>query len=57
MNRYRLVIIALVSVTMLALELVWTRVFSAEFFYTFAFLTLSLAVMGLGLGVAKKATK
>jgi hypothetical protein len=35
---------------MLALELVWTRVFSAEFFYTFAFLALSLAVMGLGLG-------
>jgi hypothetical protein len=50
MNRYRLIIVALVSVTMLALELVWTRVFSAEFFYTFAFLTLSLAVMGLGLG-------
>jgi hypothetical protein len=28
----------------------WTRIFSAEFFYTFAFLTLSLAIMGLGLG-------
>jgi hypothetical protein len=50
MNRYRLVIVALVSISMLALELSWTRVFSAEFFYTFAFLTLSLAVMGLGLG-------
>jgi len=50
MNRYRLVIIALASITLLALELVWTRIFSAEFFYTFAFLTLSLAVMGLGLG-------
>jgi hypothetical protein len=30
--------------------MIWTRLFSAEFFYTFAFLTLSLAVMGLGLG-------
>lgn len=50
MNKYRLVIIALASITLLALELVWTRIFSAEFFYTFAFLTLSLAVMGLGLG-------
>jgi len=28
----------------------WTRIFSAEFFYTFAFLVLSLAVMGLGFG-------
>jgi len=28
----------------------WTRIFSAEFFYTFAFLILSLAVLGLGLG-------
>jgi hypothetical protein len=50
MNRYRILVIALASVTLLALELVWTRVFSAEFFYTFAFLTLSLAVMGLGVG-------
>jgi hypothetical protein len=32
------------------LELVWTRIFSGEFFYTFAFLVLSLAIMGLGLG-------
>lgn len=38
------------SVTLIALEMVWTRLFSAEFFYTFAFLTLSLAVLGLGLG-------
>ncbi len=43
-------IIALMSVTLIALELVWTRIFSAEFFYTFAFLVLSLAVLGLGLG-------
>lgn len=42
--------IALLSLALIALELVWTRVFSAEFFYTFAFLILSLAVMGLGLG-------
>jgi hypothetical protein len=43
-------IVALTSVTLIALELVWTRLFSAEFFYTFAFLALSLAVLGLGLG-------
>lgn len=43
-------VVALVSLTLIALELVWTRLFSAEFFYTFAFLTLSLAVLGLGLG-------
>jgi hypothetical protein len=43
-------VIALLSVTLIALELVWTRIFSAEFFYTFAFLILSLAIMGLGLG-------
>ena len=50
MDRHRLVVIALASGTLLALEMAWTRIFSAEFFYTFAFLTLSLAVMGLGLG-------
>ena len=43
-------IVALTSITLIALELVWTRLFSAEFFYTFAFLALSLAVLGLGLG-------
>jgi hypothetical protein len=43
-------IIALISLTLIPLELVWTRIFSAEFFYTFAFLILSLAILGLGLG-------
>jgi hypothetical protein len=38
------------STTLIALEIVWTRIFSAEFFYTFAFLVLSLAVLGIGLG-------
>jgi hypothetical protein len=38
------------SITLIGLELVWTRIFSGEFFYTFAFLVLSLAIMGLGLG-------
>jgi hypothetical protein len=46
----RFLSIALISVSLLGLEMIWTRIFSAEFFYTFAFLTLSLAVMGLGLG-------
>ena len=46
----RALVIGLMSVTLLSLELVWTRLFSAEFFYTYAFLMLSLAVMGMGLG-------
>jgi len=48
--RARLALAALLSFSLIALELVWTRIFSAEFFYTFAFLILSLAVLGLGLG-------
>ncbi|ACB76212.1 spermidine synthase [Opitutus terrae] len=44
------VLIFLVSFSLISLEIVWTRLLSAEFFYTFAFLILSLAVMGLGLG-------
>jgi hypothetical protein len=43
-------VVALLSGSLIALELCWTRIFSAEFFYTFAFLILSLAVLGLGLG-------
>jgi hypothetical protein len=43
-------VVALMSASLLALELVWTRIFSAEFFYTFAFLVLSLAILGMGLG-------
>ncbi len=50
MKGTRYVIIALMSMTLIALEMVWTRIFSAEFFYTFAFLILSLAILGLGLG-------
>jgi spermidine synthase len=44
------VTIGLLSMTVLCTELFWTRLFSAEFFYTFAFLILSLAVLNLGLG-------
>lgn len=43
-------IITLLSVTLISLELTWTRILSAEFFYTFAFLILSIAVLGLGTG-------
>ena len=50
MERRNYLTIALLSVTLIALELTWTRLFSAEFFYTFAFLVLSLAVLGLGMG-------
>ena len=46
----RYLVIALISLTLIPLELSWTRIFSAEFFYTFAFLILSLAILGLGLG-------
>ena len=42
--------IGLIAAMLVALEIVWTRIFSAEFFYSFAFLTVSLAVLGLGLG-------
>lgn len=50
MKNSKFIVIALMSVTLISLEIVWTRIFSAEFFYTFAFLTLSLAILGLGLG-------
>ncbi|HOJ03444.1 MAG TPA: hypothetical protein PK916_05530 [Bacteroidota bacterium] len=50
MTASRLFIIALLSATLLGMELIWTRIFSAEFLYTFAFLILSSAVLGLGLG-------
>ncbi len=50
MLRQRQWIIALLSMTLVALEVIWTRVFSAEYFYTFAFLIVSLAVLGLGFG-------
>lgn len=42
--------IFLLSLSLISLELIWTRIFSAEFFYTFAFLILSLAILGLGMG-------
>lgn len=50
MQKSKYIIIALLSISLISMELIWTRIFSAEFFYTFAFLILSLAVLGLGLG-------
>jgi len=50
MRERRGLLVALTSLSLIALELAWTRVFSAEFFYSFAFLILSVAVLGLGLG-------
>jgi predicted membrane-bound spermidine synthase len=47
-NKY--ISIFLISFSLIGLELVWTRLFSAEFYYTFAFLVLSTAILGLGLG-------
>jgi len=46
----RYLTVALLSASLIGLELIWTRIFSAEFYYTFSFLILSLAIMGLGLG-------
>ncbi|MCU7496612.1 MAG: hypothetical protein HF314_06860 [Ignavibacteria bacterium] len=50
MKNSKFYIIALMSVSFISLEIVWTRIFSAEFYYTFAFLILSLSILGLGLG-------
>ena len=50
MHRHRMLVVSLLSFAVVALEIVWTRILSAEFFYTFAFLVLSLAVLGLALG-------
>jgi hypothetical protein len=50
MSSHRYLSIGCVSFSILMTELFWTRIFSAEFYYTFAFLILSLAVLGLGLG-------
>ena len=47
MNSRNAWIIGALSASLIALELTWTRIFSAEFFYTFAFLILSLAILGL----------
>jgi len=50
MKQSKYLIIALLSISLISIELIWTRIFSAEFFYTFAFLILSLAILGMGLG-------
>jgi len=44
------VIAGLASAGLIGLEVAWTRIFSAELYHSFAFLVLSLAVLGLGLG-------
>lgn len=46
----RMLTAGLVSLSIVSIELVWLRILSAELFYTFAFLVLSTAVLGLGLG-------
>src|ERR1017187_4322939 len=43
-------IIFLLSLSLLSLELTWTRILAANYFYTFAFLILSLTIFGMGLG-------
>ncbi len=50
MKLQKLLIVSLLSLSLIAMELIWTRIFSAEFFYTFAFLIISISILGLGLG-------
>ncbi|MCT4616071.1 MAG: hypothetical protein N4A49_14505 [Marinifilaceae bacterium] len=50
MQKLKYFTVGLISLSLLATELLWTRVFSAEFFYTFAFLIISLAIMGTSMG-------
>lgn len=50
MHRRTGLAVGLLSLTVIGVELIWMRLFSAEFYHAFAFLTLSLAVPGLGLG-------
>ncbi len=40
----------LISLSLISMEIIWSRIFSAEYFYTFAFLILSISILGLGLG-------
>jgi spermidine synthase len=49
-NRTLLAAVALTSFTALLLELVLTRLFSVVLFYHFAFLAISIALLGLGAG-------
>jgi len=50
MKSSKYIYITLISITLIALELAWTRILSAEFYYTFAFLILSTVILGLSLG-------
>lgn len=50
MKTSKFLVISLLSLSIIGMELSWTRIFSAEFFYTYAFLILSLAILGLSLG-------
>jgi len=43
-------IIFFLSMALISMEIIWSRIFSAEYFYTFAFLILSVSILGLGLG-------
>lgn len=43
-------IVFLLSLALISMEIIWSRIFSAEYFYTFAFLILSVSILGLGLG-------
>jgi hypothetical protein len=43
-------LVALLSVSFIGLELIWTRILSAEFYYTFSFLIISFAILGMSMG-------
>lgn len=50
MNTKLFYAIGLISASLLGLEIVWTRILSAEFYHTFAFLIISLAILGISFG-------
>jgi SAM-dependent methyltransferase len=50
MNTRAGIAIGLISASLIGLEIVWTRILSAEYFHTFAFLIISLAILGMSFG-------
>jgi hypothetical protein len=49
-QRIKYALVALLSVSFIGLELIWTRILSAEFYYTFSFLIISFAILGMSMG-------
>ena len=43
-------VVSALSYTMISMEIIWTRIFAGHFLYSFTFLVLSLAMLGMGMG-------